>query len=62
MLRQLMAPIANVMYAIIQSGNKDAMTAESFQADLQQCVDLGIEALQKLQLTKNNEPLTMATF
>jgi translation initiation factor 2B subunit (eIF-2B alpha/beta/delta family)/8-oxo-dGTP pyrophosphatase MutT (NUDIX family) len=62
MLRQSMAPIVNVMHVIIQSGNKDAVTAASFQADLQQCVDLGIEALQKLQLTKNNEPLTIATF
>jgi translation initiation factor 2B subunit (eIF-2B alpha/beta/delta family)/8-oxo-dGTP pyrophosphatase MutT (NUDIX family) len=60
MLRPSMVPIVNVMNEVIKSGRKDAVSMESFQREIQRCVDLGIEEVRRLVESKPD--LTIATF
>ena len=71
MLRPTMVSIVNVMHELLNSGNRHAVTVERFQQSLQDCVELGVHAIEKklsqesLSLSsrrRKKKKFTIATF
>jgi translation initiation factor 2B subunit (eIF-2B alpha/beta/delta family)/8-oxo-dGTP pyrophosphatase MutT (NUDIX family) len=61
MLQPSMVSIVNAMREIVEKG-EDAVTMESFQQQVQRCVDLGIQMLEELIQSKNKKEISIATF